>query len=171
MQNLFDILGLDTGFRLNLKTLEGAYFAAQRATHPDRFIGRPEAERAASIGKSQLVNDAYETLKNPLMRAVHLLELQGVRVLASDTKVPSGILAETMELREHIFDSSEDAAALSSLSDEIRLLADSTNKALDEAFAAVDYTQAAEQIIRLQYLGKAMEEVHMRIYRLKAVHG
>ena len=171
MQSLFDILGLTPSFTLNLKALEQAYFAAQRATHPDRFIGKSEGERVAAVGRSQLVNDAYETLKDPLRRAEHLLELQGIMALADEQVVPADILAEMMELRERIFDGGSDGAALAALVGEIKTLAASNSKILEEAFATKDYARATHETIRLQYLGKAMEEAHMLIYRLKAAHG
>ena len=171
MQSLFDILGIPAGFDLNLATLEQSYFAAQRLSHPDRFIGKPEAERVAAIARSQMVNDAYETLKDPLRRAEHLLELQGIHALADDAAVPADILDAMMALRERIFDASDDGATLAAMVSEIRALATSTTKALSDAFAAGDPVRATHETIRLQYLGKAMEEAHMLIYRLKAAHG
>ncbi len=171
MENLFAILGLSPAFTLNLKALEQAYFAAQRVTHPDRVIGKPEAERIAAVTRSQLVNDAYETLKDPLRRAEHLLELQNIHALADEQKVPADILDEMMELRERVFDHGDDGAALVALIEEIKALAAANSKALEAAFAAEDYAAATHEIIRLQYLGKAMEEAHMLVYRLKAAHG
>ncbi|MDX2095455.1 MAG: Fe-S protein assembly co-chaperone HscB [Alphaproteobacteria bacterium] len=171
MMSYFEILGLPAGFSLNLKALEQAYFAAQRATHPDRFIGKGEAERMAAITRSQQVNDAYETLKNPLTRAEHLLTLQGIAALADDAVVVPEILAEMMELRERIFEHGGDGASLAAIVGEIRGMAVANEKALAAAFATADYAAATHETIRLQYLGKAMEEAHMLIYRLKAAHG
>jgi molecular chaperone HscB len=170
MRSLFDILGLPATFALNLATLEKAYFAAQRATHPDRFIGKPEAQRLEAVRHSTLVNDAYETLKNPLIRAEHLLELQGIAALSDDTKVPSAILMEMMELRERVMDAGADGAVLAGMVAEIKALAAANEKALAEAFAAADFVRATSETIRLQYFGKAMEETHMLIYRLKAAN-
>ena len=171
MQSLFDILGMEPGFDVDLKALEKAYFTAQRATHPDRFIGKPEAERVAAITKSQQVNDAYETLKDPLRRAEHLLELQNIHALADDQQVPAEILGEMMELRERIFDNGDNGAMLMTIIGEIKALALENNNDLREAFIAGDYAAATRETIRLQYLGKAMEEAHMLVYRLKAAHG
>jgi molecular chaperone HscB len=171
MGNYFELLGFEPSFRLNLAALEKAYFAAQRATHPDRFVGKGEAERLAAITQSQRVNDAYDTLKNPLTRAEHLLEMQHIHALDDDTVVPSEILTEMMELRERIFDSGSNGAALASVVSEIKALAEANEKALDDAFAAHDYARATHETLRLQYLGKAMEEAHMLMYRLKAAHG
>lgn len=170
MQNLFEILGMEPAFSLNLKQLEQAYFTAQRVTHPDRFIGKPEADRVAAISRSQQVNDAYETLKDPLQRAVHLLELQGIEPLAENQKAVSHvILLEMMELRERVTDSSDAGAALAEVVEEIKAKAAANAKLLEEAFAAKDYDAASYETIRMQYLGKAMEDAVARIYRYKAL--
>lgn len=171
MQNLFEILGLPIDFEVNLKALERAYFAAQRACHPDRFVGKPETERVAAITRSQLVNDAYETLKNPLTRAEHMLLLQGIDALADNAAVPPAVLMEMMDLRERVADAGQDGRALAQMVEEIKALAVANEKALSEAFAVKDYARATSETLRLQYLGKAMEEAHMLIYRLKAAHG
>ena len=104
MQNLFEILGLAPAFRLEEKALERAYFTQQRLWHPDRFVGKPEAARIEAVTRSQQLNDAYETLKHPLRRAEHLLELQGIFVLTEDAKASPAILMEMMELREAVAD-------------------------------------------------------------------
>lgn len=170
MQNLFEILALPAQFALNLKTLETAYFTAQRACHPDRFIGKPEAERMAAITRSQWVNEAYETLKNPLRRAEHLLELQGIFALSDDAIAPPDLLMEMMELREHISDAAQDGAALMAALEEVKAQANAVLAELEQLFDAQDYAAATRETMHLHYLGKAVEEAHMLIYRLKAAH-
>jgi molecular chaperone HscB len=170
MQNLFEIVGLPVAFTLDEKVLEQAYFAAQRQWHPDRFIGKPEAERLTAITRSQLVNDAYETLKSPLTRAEHLLELKGLTALSDEATVPQELLMEMMELREQVADAHDDGAELARLVRHIKADAADTIHALEEAFTTNDDPAALTETQRLNYLGKAMEEAHMLIYRLKAAH-
>jgi molecular chaperone HscB len=167
MQNLFDILSLPAAFALNLKTLEQAYFAAQRQWHPDRFVGKPVEARAQAAQRSVLINDAYETLKNPLERAKHLLELRGV-FIDDETNPPPALLMEIMELRERIHDAGGDGRALLALVDEIKQLAGDCTRDLGAAFDAADMAAAQAQTLRMGYLGKAMEDAHMLLYRLKA---
>lgn len=171
MQNLFEILGFAPAFALDEKALADAYFTAQRATHPDRFVGKPEAERVAAITRSQMVNDAYETLKNPLTRAEHLLNLNGYAALDDDAAPPPALLMEMMELRERLADAASHGTELAAMVAEIKTLAAATTKALATHFERADYAAAAQETMRLNYLGKAMEEAHMHIYRLKAAHG
>lgn len=171
MQNFFDILQLPTDFTLDEKVLEKAYFAAQRKTHPDLAIGKPEAERVEAFLKSQLVNEAYEALKHPLSRAEHLLALQGIFVNDENHKdVPPMLLMETMELRERLEEASASGVELAAVLGEIKSMAGDCQKAIASAFAAHDYDDAAHETTRFGYLIKALEEAHMLIYRLKAQH-
>jgi molecular chaperone HscB len=98
----FSLLSLNPSFDIDLQELEKAYFAQQRLFHPDRFVGKPHAERLVALGKSADINKAYETLKNPLKRAQYLLHLQGIAVGTDhDTVKPTqALLMEVIELRE-----------------------------------------------------------------------
>ena len=171
MQSYFELLGLEPSFVQNEKQLETAYFTAQRACHPDRFIGKPEADRIAAITRSQMVNDAFDTLKNPLTRAEHLLLLNGYTALDDDATPPPDMLMEIMEMREQIADAASHGSDLAVMVEQIKARAKENTKAMEDAFEAKDYLRAARETMRLQYLGKAMEEAHMLIYRLKAQHG
>ena len=167
MQNLFQILDLPVAFELNLKTLEKQYFAAQRQWHPDRFVGKGEDIRGEAAERSVLINDAYETLKNPLERAKHMLELKDI-FIDDSTNPPADLLGEMMELRERIHEHADDGKALLAIVDDIKKLASVCTQAISDAFKTDDITAANEEVLRFGYLGKAMEEAHMMIYRMKA---
>ena len=170
MEDYFSLLGVPPVFTLEQKALEQAYFAAQRATHPDRFIGKAEAERVAAILRSQAVNEAYEALKNPLTRAEHLLALRGHAPLAEGAQASPALLMEMMELREALAEAAGDGPALASVVATIKRLHGETLAALADAFAQSNDATAIANTQRLHYLGKAMEEAQMRVYQLKAAH-
>ena len=65
----FRRLGLEPDFDLDLDTVEKRYLGFQRATHPDRFATKPAKERAFAEAQAVALNQAYETLKDPLRRA------------------------------------------------------------------------------------------------------
>ena len=144
--NYFELLGLPPTFLLEPAFLESVYFAAQRQFHPDRFIGKPEAERLKAAQASADANKACRILKDPLTRAQHLLALQGVIVGTDhDSVKPSqALLMEVMELRE----TPPDAKTL----DKLR---EASITRIAERFEAADWVGMAQETLRLGYLMKA----------------
>lgn len=173
MLNYFELLGLPVTYALDENALRTAYFAAQRQWHPDRFVGKPETERAEAILKSQTVNEAYEALKNPLTRAEHLLEIHGVFVNSEEggEAVAPALLMEMMELREQLADAAGEGRALAAVTDEIKKAATDCQARLTTLCEAGNWNEAAQETVRFSYLMKALEEAHMYIYRLKAGAG
>src|SRR5207237_3337912 len=103
MQNHFDLFGLQPAFGVDEERLERAYREIQSRVHPDRYAHAGDAERRASLQWTTRVNEAYRTLKNPVQRASHLLELHGVDVaFETNTAMPADFLMEQMELREEL---------------------------------------------------------------------
>jgi molecular chaperone HscB len=60
--------------------LEKNFYTLSRKLHPDRFASRPAAEQEAALSQSSLLNDAYRTLKDPILRTQYLLSLEGVEL-------------------------------------------------------------------------------------------
>src|SRR5687768_4980860 len=100
MQNHFELFGLAPAFALEGETLERSYREIQSKIHPDRFAHAGDAERRASLQWTTRVNEAYRTLKDPVQRARHLLELHGVDVaFETNTAMPSEFLMQQMDMR------------------------------------------------------------------------
>jgi len=118
MQSHFELFGLEAGFALDRAALDRAYREIQGRIHPDRFAHAGDAERRASMQWTTRVNEAYRVLQNPLERARHLLELNGVDVaLETNTAMPVEFLERQMLLRESLEAASaaRDAGALDAL--------------------------------------------------------
>ncbi len=47
---------------------------------PDRFAARPQAEQDAALAASSALNDAYRTLRDPILRTEYLLSLEGIQL-------------------------------------------------------------------------------------------
>src|SRR5688572_9549916 len=80
LQSHFELFGVAPAFALDAATLERSYREIQSKVHPDRFVHAGDAERRASLQWTTRVNEAYRTLKDPVQRAKHILDLQGVDV-------------------------------------------------------------------------------------------
>lgn len=152
--------------------LDRRYFALQRQLHPDRFASRTGRERAISQSQAVSLNEAYETLKDPLARAEYMLKLNGVDVNPDgcNTVRDPELLMDQMERREALAEAATPqavdaivAATRSELEHGFRTTA--------EAFAAHDLEKAEVEITRLKYLSKLLDEARVRRARLGAGSG
>ena len=109
----FSFFSLPRKLHVDVPALEKQFYALSRRLHPDRFASRPVAEQEAALAESSLLNDAYRTLKDPIARTQHVLELEGVQLeeqsrAATDAArasggekkqvVPAELLEEVFEL-------------------------------------------------------------------------
>jgi molecular chaperone HscB len=102
-KNYFELFGLPVGFEVDGAELANRYRELQRAVHPDRFASGTDQEKRLSMQGASRINDAYETLKAPLLRARYLLELKGADVgAASGNTADAQFLMEQIELREEL---------------------------------------------------------------------
>ena len=93
---------------VDVASLEKQFYILSRRLHPDRFASRPVAEQEAALAQSSLLNDAYRTLKDPILRTQYLLKLEEQSKAATDAAratgeqkrqtVPAELLEEVFEL-------------------------------------------------------------------------
>lgn len=163
----FARLGLDFGFDLDMDLLDRRYFDRQRQLHPDRFATRTARERALSQRQATTINEAYETLKDPLRRADYLLHL------GHDGATPEGchlvndmeLLTEAMELREALAEA-DTAAEVAALARRAAADIDRCIGELAEAFTGDDFDTAARLTTRLKYLRKLADDCRVRRLQL-----
>jgi molecular chaperone HscB len=160
MQSHFDLFGLAAAYALEPEALERSYREIQSRVHPDRFAHAGEAERRASLQWTTRVNEAYRTLKDPVQRARHLLELHGVDVaFETNTAMPPDFLMQQMELREAL-EEARNTSALDALRRNLFKEKQSLENAIAEAIdVAKDYAGAAELVRKLQFLDKLDSEI------------
>lgn len=163
----FTRLGLRRSFAVSLSDLDRQYFGFQRRLHPDRFATRSSKERALSQQQATALNEAYETLKDPLRRAAYLLRLAGhaVDIDQATTVADPALLMEAMEMREALEEAEtpDDVAALIRQAEEM-VAACQADIAQD--FAADDLDAAGAATTRLKYLTKLAEEARARRIRM-----
>ena len=162
-QSHFELFGLAPAFGLDEEVLEKAYREIQSRVHPDRFAHAGDAERRASLQWTTRVNEAYRTLKDPVQRGKHLLELHGVDVaFETNTQMPTDFLMQQLELREELESAvkKKDASHLdrlhAALSGSRKALAAKIGEAID---SKKDYSAAAELVRQLMFLDKLDAEI------------
>jgi molecular chaperone HscB len=163
MHNHFDLFGLAPAFSIEGEALERSYREIQSQVHPDRFAHAGEAERRASLQWTTRVNEAYRALKDPVQRAKHLLELQGVDVaFETNTAMPPEFLMQQMELREALESAvdAKDPARLDALRADLRRSRSELEKEIARAIdAEKNYAAAAQLVRKLQFLDKFDAEI------------
>jgi molecular chaperone HscB len=99
--NYFQLFGIENSFDIDLQNLSSSYQALQKAVHPDKFAHASEQEQRIAVQKSAQINDAYQTLKNPLQRAEYILVERGVDMPNEQSSFSdTSFLMHQMELRE-----------------------------------------------------------------------
>jgi len=156
----FALFGLPEAFSLDQPMLEKAYRDIQSQVHPDRFAHAGDAERRASLQWTTRVNEAYRTLKAPVQRAKHLLELHGVDVaFETNTAMPTEFLMQQMELREQL-EGAKDAKALDGLrADLVKAQRALETQVADAIDARRAYVEASSLVRKLQFLHRLDEEI------------
>jgi molecular chaperone HscB len=117
-----------------------------------------------ALQRATAVNDAHDTLKDPIRRATYLCGLHGVEVDAErNTSMPADFLMQQMEWRESLEDAAaaKNLEALSQLDQEVvSAIAESElliEHLLDKSPA--DAVRAADEIRRLMFLSKFSGQV------------
>ncbi len=165
----FARLGLPATLDVDAATLDGAYFAAQRQWHPDRFVARPPEERAKASTEAAALNDAYRTLKNPLSRAVYFAGLHGVELPGDGQTIDDPeLLMEAMEAREALHESAT-AEAVDTLAARARRDMEQALAGLGTLFLRHDNAAIRKALLRLRYLDKFAEEARARRTNLQRV--
>ncbi|KAF4123359.1 molecular chaperone HscB [Geosmithia morbida] len=136
-------------FPIDTRSLRREFLRLQARAHPDL---QPASSKPAAEASSALINEAYRTLADPLLRAQYLLSLRGVDVANDETlKIEEpDLLMTVLEAREEIeeAESEEELERPRSENDErIR----QSEEVLDEAFAADDIDAAKREAVRLRY--------------------
>lgn len=161
-RNYFELFGLAPDFAVDTALLAERYRALQRQFHPDRFAHAPDADRRLAVQLAAHLNEAYQTLRDPLRRGRYLLQLTGVDTEEeTDTVMDPEFLMEQMSLRERLEDAGG-TGELQILADELEARYERQLSDLAAAFAARNHTTARARVRELQFLAKVRDEIATR---------
>jgi len=173
MTDPFDLFDVEPAYDLDLGELERRHRNLSRALHPDRYAGRPAAERRQALGRSIEVNDAWRVLRDPVRRAEALLARLGAP--ASENQSPptdEELLMEMLELREELSTARQkhDPEAVIRVSGKVRQrqarlsdrMAADFRAALDQKAESVEgrdrFDTLLQQLAELRYYRKFLED-------------
>jgi molecular chaperone HscB len=99
--NYFEFFDLPAKLQIDTVSLEQRFYVLSRRLHPDRFASKPAAEQEAALAESSRLNDAYRTLKDPILRTQYLLKLEGVE-LEEQSKAATDAARVTGEQKKQV---------------------------------------------------------------------
>jgi len=160
-QSYFALFNLEPRFALRGEQLDAAYRALAAQVHPDRHASSTPAEQRQALSLATSANEAYRTLKRPLLRATHLLSLRGVDSIDSAVRVSPEFLSEQMDWRETLSDAqtARDAAALKQLDDLVRRRAADLLRQLEVHLDDNDNCAAARTVQQLMFVDKLLLDI------------
>jgi molecular chaperone HscB len=157
-QDYFEMFQLDREFDLDLTILAERFRELQKSVHPDKFVNASETEKRVSMQWTVQANSGYDTLKEPLARAIYLLELSEVKIETNPVLDP-GFLMEQIEFREELEDIGEADDALSAL-DGFKLRVKEVMSAIESSFASAygkeKFKAAEQEVYKLQFMKKLL---------------
>ena len=135
MSDYFAVFGLPRKLQVDLAALQLRFYELSRRYHPDFHQVASEADQAATLERSALVNRAYRALRDPLARLEYLIALEeGRETQEGDPvkpKAPMDLLEEMLEIQETL-----EEARTEGLSAEARARLDQERQALVARHAA-----------------------------------
>lgn len=168
--NYYELFGLPVGFQVDLTLLEDRYRRMQREFHPDRYAGKPSQEQRLAVQYASVINQAFATLKSPLLRAQYLLSLQHIDS-AGDTQITRdpAFLMRQIELREKLAEVSTAAnpfEALALVADEAEAEYRELQAVFEGQYIEAAFQDAAETVAKMQFFKKLLVEVEQLEHEL-----
>ena len=170
-KDYFELFSLPREYSLNGALLIERYLEFQRLLHPDVYAQASDLERRLSVQGAAFVNEAYTTLKDPLKRAVYLLQLFTNHVeTEGNRQLSPGFLMEQIELHESLEQAKSSAdpfGEIGKVTSEVRVRLEESAKRLTKLFAKPDaqaLAEAQEAVSEMQFL----EKLRVEAQRLEA---
>lgn len=133
--DLFTVMGLPRRLGVDAADLERRFYELSRRVHPDGFGAAPPRARAASLSATALLNRAYKTLRDPVLRGRYWLELHGETLADEQRSVPPELAAVVFDVQERLSALRRAAGArrdalLAALRDDLRQLSERRDSCL-----------------------------------------
>lgn len=166
--NDFELFDLPQKFDLNRAELDARWKALQRQVHPDQFVSQGVAEKRLAMQWSVRINEAYQRLKTPLLRAAYMCELNGWPIEAEvNTSMPAEFLMLQMQWREAL-EEADSVQALEVLQAEIDRHQQSTLSKLRQCLdVELRWDEAVHEVRALMFTERFEKDLHNKIDSLE----
>jgi molecular chaperone HscB len=152
----FSRLGIERRIDLDTEHLESQYAALSRTLDPQRFIIRGLGERGHAMKQLEALNEAYETLREPLRRGRYWLSLHD-----KEFKKASASNPHVKELRKEL-DSAREPSQCDRVAQKAGMALENGIMGLMQALRGEDWQQASATLTELDGLEGILGDVRAR---------
>lgn len=99
----FDLFGYTPQLELNVDEMRDKFYVLSQKTHPDVQIHKETLDQINAGRWSSLINKAYQTLRDPVLRTEYLLDLFSI-VDSKSRILPTELAEAYFELQETLMD-------------------------------------------------------------------
>lgn len=156
--NAFALLGYPPTLDMDASELQARFEHLRTQFHPDRFSQGSALERRLAVQRAADINAAFAQLADPLKRAHHFYELQGLRLDDAQTMQDAEFLMQQMELREAL-DDAHDAATRAELRQQVERLWRHNWQTLPPGEETGDAASILRSLQRLQFLQRFLQQM------------
>lgn len=162
-QTYFELFGINPVFDIDHSRLHAAQQRLQATYHPDRYVSASEHDKRVSVQVASWVNQAYETLQDPVKRSRYLLEISGADIPDdSTTTSDTEFLMEQIELREQVESCrhGEDGLQRSyQIETQLAHRADELAREFTAHFTAAELDKAVASSRKMQFLQRIQQQL------------
>ncbi|MGL4827205.1 MAG: Fe-S protein assembly co-chaperone HscB [Vibrionaceae bacterium] len=166
--NYFELFDFEPQFELDAAVLSSRFHQLQRRFHPDNFVQETPAKQRQASQYSAQINDAYQTLRDPLLRAVYMLSLTDLELQNHRTFSDSDFLIKQLWFREQLELAAceRNETRLHTLSGEVNVQYQALLKKVGEKLQQKEWDEALQLVQQGQFIKKLQDEIAQTLQRL-----
>ena len=165
--NFFALFEQPVQFAVNQERLDQQLRLLQKRYHPDNLVADSKNVADSAQAKQQseqasaLINQAYQTLRDPDSRASYLLDIAGQAQNLEHSIADLDFLEDAMQMRMDLDDAIEgkELAALKQLHPQITVRLNKQSERFDSAYQSQDWQTAIDATQKLKFLVKLDADV------------
>lgn len=165
--NFFALFEQPVQFAVNQERLDQQLRLLQKRYHPDNLVADSKNTADSAQAKQQseqasaLINQAYQTLRDPDSRASYLLDIAGQAQNLEHSIADLDFLEDAMQMRMDLDDAIEgkELAVLKQLNPQITVRLKKQSERFDSAYQSQDWQTAIDATQKLKFLVKLDADV------------
>lgn len=161
--DFFQLFDVPVSFDVDMDLVHQRYMDLQKAVHPDKFVNASAQEKRISMQHTSRINEAVNTLKQPVDRALYLLKLKGMDInFENETTMDASFLMEQMEMREalsEVREKEDPLAELDRVGADIKVKTEEMMNDFSSCYEKDRLDEARELIRKMQFMQKAKKEI------------